>query len=383
MEVQLPLPGELKYSPPVGYSTVSGEETTADPKSICILRLSSIGDVVHTLPVVDLLKERFPETKISWVAEKGMFPLLRHHPNIDQLLLVDSRSWQRGAFTPGVWKVVLSFLRYLRYQEFDIALDFQGLFKSALLARISGANRRIGMSRFDRKESWSSIFLNELGRQTVRKRHIIEKNVALLETLGVHHNNQPLNFHIHPEPEAIQYTERELQKIEMDDFILVNLGGGWITKQWELDKFAQLIDAVYNDLHIPALVIWGPGEKHIADRIVQKCVSPAITSFSTNLSELIAITSKARLMISGDSGPLHLGSAMGIPVVGLYGPTDPLRNGPWNPHDSACTIHYECSPCYQRTCPIGIQCMKKMDVTPVLDAVKKTFYLSASLNQSH
>jgi len=165
-----------------------------------------------------------------------MFPLLRHHPNIDQLLLVDTRSWQRGAFSPTVWKEVLSFLRYLRSQEFDIALDFQGLFKSALLAGISGATRRIGMSRFDRKESWSSIFLNELGRQTVRKRHIIEKNVALLETIGVHHTNQSLNFHIHAESEAIQYIERELQKIEMDDFILVNPGGSWITKLWEIGR---------------------------------------------------------------------------------------------------------------------------------------------------
>jgi ADP-heptose:LPS heptosyltransferase len=88
-------------------------------------------------------------------------------------------------------------------------------------------------------------------------------------------------------------------------------------------------------------------------------------------------------MVSGDTGPLHLASAIGVPVVGIYGPTDPTRNGPWNPQDSACTVHYECSPCYQRTCPIGVQCLKKLDVGPVLDAVKKTFYLSSSLNQNH
>src|SRR5262249_3442139 len=133
MEVQLPLPEELKYSPPVGSSMTSSAGTRAEPRSICILRLSSIGDVIHTIPVVDLLKQRFPNTRITWVAEKGMAPLLRNHPGIDQLLLVDTRSWRRRIVSPGVWKEVFSFLKYLRAQEFDVALDFQGIFKSAAL----------------------------------------------------------------------------------------------------------------------------------------------------------------------------------------------------------------------------------------------------------
>lgn len=382
MEVQLPLQGEKKFNPLAGYLKKSGESTLPEPHSICILRLSSIGDVIHTLPVVDVLKKKFPDVRISWVAEKGMAPLLKNHPGLDQLLLVDTRGWRRKIFSPSVWKEILSFLRYLRSQKFDVALDFQGLFKSALLARLSGAARRIGMSPHDRKESWSGIFLNAFGKQTATRKHIIEKNVAMLETLGVVSEGQSLNFHIYADEEAVQYVERELQKVEIEKFILVNAGGGWITKLWEVDKFAHLIDAIYSDLNMPALVLWGPGEKHIADKIVRKCISPAMITFSTNLSEVIALTGKARLMVSGDTGPLHLASAMGVPVVGLYGPTDPLRNGPWNPHDSACTIHYECSPCYQRTCPIGVQCMKKMEVAPVLDAVKKTFYLSASLWQN-
>lgn len=311
-----------------------------------------------------------------------MAPLLKNHPAIDQLLLVDSRSWRRRIFTPAVWKEIASFLRYLRAQHFDVALDFQGLFKSAVLARITGAARRIGMGREDRKESWSSIFLNELNSQTHQRRHIIEKNLALLESLGISAGNEPLNFHIYPEEEAVHYVENELQKLELDHFVLVNPGGGWITKQWAVDKFAQLIDLIYNDLHIPALILWGPGEKHMADKIARKCISPALISFSTNLAELVALTRRTRLMVSGDTGPLHLASALGVPVVGIYGPTDPLRNGPWNPQDSSCTIHYECSPCYQRTCPIGVQCLKKLDVGPVLDAVKKTFYLSSSLDQN-
>lgn len=311
-----------------------------------------------------------------------MAPLLKNHPAIDQLLLVDSRSWRRRIFTPAVWKEIASFLRYLRAQQFDVALDFQGLFKSAVLARVTGAARRIGMGYEDRKESWSSIFLNELNNQTHQRRHIIEKNLALLESIGISAGNEPLNFHIYPEEDAVHYVENELQKLELDHFVLVNPGGGWITKQWAVDKFAQLIDLIYNDLHMPALILWGPGEKHMADKIARKCISPALISFSTNLAELVALTRRTRLMVSGDTGPLHLASALGVPVVGIYGPTDPLRNGPWNPQDSSCTIHYECSPCYQSTCPIGVQCLKKLDVGPVLDAVKKTFYLSSSLDQN-
>lgn len=338
--------------------------------------------MIHTLPVVDLIKHRYPSSRVTWVAEKTMAPLLKNHPGIDQLLLVDSKNWRRRFLSPRVWREIYSFLKYLRSQNFDLALDFQGLFKSAVLARISGAGRRIGMSRYDRRERWSGVFLNEFCRQTTQKRHIIEKNLALLSSVDITHENQPLNFHIHAEPEAEQYVENELKKLELREFVLVNPGGGWVTKLWDVDRFAQLIDCMYNDLHIPALVLWGPGEKHLADKIIRKCISPAMVSFSTNLSELVAVIQKARLMVSGDSGPLHLASAMGVPVVGLYGPTDPKRNGPWNPHDAACTINYECSPCYQRTCPIGIQCMKKLEVGLVLDAVKNTFYLSASLNQN-
>jgi lipopolysaccharide heptosyltransferase I len=380
MEVQLPLQEEGKYNPPVGYSKRSAAAIPGEPRSICILRLSSIGDIIHTLPVAHLLKERFPAARLTWVAEKGMSALLNHHPAVDQLLLVDTKKWRKRIFSPVVWRELFSFFRYVRMQGFDLALDFQGAFKSAILARFSGAARRIGMARSDRKERWSSIFLNEFSRATTEKKHIIEKNLALLESVGIQSDSLPLQFHIHPEEEAVEYVEQELRKLEVEHFVLINPGGGWITKLWDEDKFAQLIDLIYNDLHIPSLILWGPGERHLADKIMRKCITPAMVSFSTNLSELIALVGKSRLMVSGDSGPLHVASALGIPVVGLYGPTDPVRNGPWNPHDSACTIRYQCSPCNQQVCPIGIQCMKKLEVPQVLDSVKKTFYLSDSLN---
>ena len=309
-----------------------------------------------------------------------MAALLNHHPAIDQLLLVDTKKWRKRIFSPVVWKELTSFFRYFRSQSFDVALDFQGVLKSAVLARFCGAARRIGMARSDRKVKWTSVFLNEFSRLTASKTHIIEKNLALLDKVGIQSENSPLHFHIHPEEEAIEYVEQELRKLEIDEFVLINPGGGWITKLWDEDKFAQLIDLIYNDLHVPSLVLWGPGERHLADRIMRKCITPAMVSFSTNLSELIALISKSRLVVSGDTGPLHLASALSIPVVGLYGPTDPIRNGPWNPHDSACTIRYQCSPCYQKVCPIGVQCMKKLEVPQVLDAIKKTFYLSTSLN---
>jgi heptosyltransferase-1 len=382
MEVQLPLPEEGKYNPRVGYFRKSAEDIPADPRSICILRLSSIGDIIQTLPVAQLLREKFPNTRIAWVAEKSMAPLLKNHPDIDHLLLVDTKNWRRRILKPHVWKEIASFLRYFRDQKFDVALDFQGLFKSAGLARLSGAPRRIGMSRYDRKERWTSILLNEFSVQTVTKKHIIEKNLAVLERLEITPENRPLHFHIHPDEEALEYVDTELKKLELDRFVLVNAGGGWVTKLWDVDKYSELIDLIYNDLNIPTLILWGPGERHLADKIARKCISPALVGFSTNLTELIALIKRSRLLVSGDTGPLHIASALGVPVVGIYGPTDPARNGPWNPHDSACTIHYECSPCYLRVCPIGIQCLKKLDVGPVLDAVKKTFYLSDSLGQN-
>src|SRR5262249_30507576 len=148
-----------------------------------------------------------------WVAEKAMAPLLNHHPGIDQLLLVDTKRWSKPWISPGIWKEVISFIRYFRSQHFDVALDFQGLFKSAVLARISGASRRIGMSESDRRERWSKIFLNEESSQTSGKKHIIEKNLALLERLDIGPGNHPLNFHIHSDEEAIVVVENELKKL--------------------------------------------------------------------------------------------------------------------------------------------------------------------------
>lgn len=312
-----------------------------------------------------------------------MAPLLKHHPEIDQLLLVDTRKWRKHLLSLSTWKEMIAFLRYIRNQRFDVALDFQGLFKSAVLARVTGASRRIGMSRYDRKEKWSSVLLNEFSVQTRDKSHIIEKNIAMLERLTTIEENRALQFQIHPDEEATEYVTQELRKLDLEDFVLIHPGGGWVTKLWETDKFAQLIDMIYSDLNLPALILWGPEERSLAEQIARKCISPVMVSFGTNLSELIALIRNARIMVSGDSGPLHLASAVGIPVVGLFGPTDPLRNGPWNPHDSVCTINYKCSPCYLRVCPIGIQCMKKMEAGPVLDAVKRTYNLSDSLGQNH
>jgi len=382
MEVQLPLPEDRRFNRPVGFSKKSNAASRNEIRSICILRLNSIGEIIHTLPVVDVLKEKFPDARLTWIAEKQMAPLLKHHPGVDQLLLIDSRRWQRGLFSPSVWKEVFLFLQYFRSQEFDVALDFQGIFRTSALARFSGAGRRIGMCRADRHLRWSGFLLNEMNHKTAGKSHRIEKNLAMLESLEIDSANHALNFHIHADEEAVEYVSQELKKLDLQDFILVNPGGGWITKIWELQKFSKLIDSIYNDLNLPALILWGPGEKHMADRIARKCISPAVVSFSTNLSEAIALVAQSRLVVSGDTGPLHVASAMGIPVVGIYGPTDPNLNGPWNPHDSACSINYECSPCHLSVCPIGMQCMKKLDVAPVLDAVKKTFFLSDSLNQN-
>ena len=192
MEVQLPLQADRKYNPPVGLSKKSGADTLSDPRSICILRLSSIGDVIHTLPVAELLKSRFPNARITWIVEKMLAPLLKNNPAIDHLILLDTKRWRRRFISPTVWKEVFRFLRYLRSQRFDVALDFQGLLQSALLARYCGSSRRIGISRFDRKNRWSSFLLNEFSTQTALKHHNIEKNLALLERLDIMPQNQPL-----------------------------------------------------------------------------------------------------------------------------------------------------------------------------------------------
>ena len=335
---------------------------------ILIIKLSSLGDIVHTLPILPLLKDSLPEVEISWLVEKRHQSLLLHHPFIDKLITMDTLRWRKKPLSPSTYGELFASVRELRRRRFDLAIDFQGLIKSGLLAFISGAPLRLGFGKEELREPWSAIFLNRRRRSAANEIHIIDKNLGLLKPLGIdsHQVEFPLVF----SEEADRYVTDGLSALKMKEFIIINPGGGWRSKRWSPEKYASLADMIMDKMEYPIMLSWGPGERDLAMEVASRMRNNSAISFPTDIPQLIALIKKAKLLIGGDSAPLHLAVACKTPVVGIYGPSDPARNGPYHPADVVVRRKVPCAPCYKRDC--GAEpCMGAITPEEVFEAVNR------------
>jgi ADP-heptose:LPS heptosyltransferase len=331
-----------------------------------LVRLSSIGDVVHTLPALLALTRAGHEA--GWIVEPAARPLLEGHP------LLSAGTFEAPAargFALGKARPVLA---RLRAAAFDGALDFQGLWKSAAWARFSGARRVIGFTRAFRRETASALLVRERVPQPAEARHVIDKNLALLRPLGI----EALGLREFPLPdltaEGLRVGEalRALPRspLQPGSFVILNPGGGWESKLWPAERFAALARSLAED-GTRTLVTFGPGEDGLADRIVKASGGAAQKGFPTTLREYVELARRARLVVAADTGPLHLACAVGTPVVALFGPTDPERNGPFRAEDRVVRRTPACAPCYRRQCPTHAGVMSTLPVDEVARAVRE------------
>ncbi len=329
-----------------------------------LVRLSSIGDVVHTLPALAALHRSGWET--GWVVEPPSRVLLEHNPLLDQVTAAPSRR----AFD---WLRAVAALGAVRARGYDAALDFQGLWKSAAWARLSGASRVIGWERAARREPGSALLL----RETVTRiggGHVIDKNLALLGPLGIDAvglREFPLPF----SAEAVGRVDAFLRGLRGDGLVVLNPGGGWASKLWPAERFGQLARELRR-LGLHSLVSFGPGEKGLADRVVAASSGAATRSFPTTLLDYVELARRARLVVAADTGPLHLACAVGTPVVALFGPTEPLRNGPFAPEDVVVRRTPGCAPCYSRSCSRHAGVMDGISLDEVRAAVERRLALA-------
>jgi lipopolysaccharide heptosyltransferase II len=305
-----------------------------------LVRLSSIGDVVHTLPALAALRRAGFEC--GWLVEPAARPLLDGNPALARAVTMPPAR----RFALGEARAALTSLRRAGY---DVALDFQGLWKSALWARLSRAGRSVGFSGDARREPLSGVLLHETLQPRPEAAHVIDKNLALLRAVGV----EALGLREFPLPALDADTERveaQLTALGLERFALLNPGGGWASKQWPVESFGALARGLAGH-GLPSLVTFGPGEEGLADRVVAASAGAAQRSFPTTLRELVALARRATLVVAADTGPLHIACAVGTPVVGLYGPTDPARNGPFSSADVVVREVPPCAPCHRRDCP--------------------------------
>ncbi len=304
-----------------------------------VIRLSSIGDIVHALPAVAALGEAFPQAEITWAVETRYAVLLEGNPFVRRVLTLDTLGWRRRLASPRTWEEAWRGLASLRDAEYDAVLDFQGLVKSALLARWSGSARRLGLAEAHLREPPAALFYTE--RVAVPPgSHAIEEGLALVARLGVPVlRREQWRFPL-PQPEADdRYVEAQLAKRGVRDFILVNPGGGWQSKRWPPDSYAQLVRLLRQGLgperHWSILFTGSAVEEPLVRGILAQADDPRAGYFASTLTQFIALARRARLAVGGDTGPLHLAAAVGTPVVAIYGPTDPARNGPFAADDIA------------------------------------------------
>jgi heptosyltransferase I len=339
---------------------------------ILIVKLGSIGDIVHTLPALAALREGFPDAEISWVVERNLSEILRDNPLLDRLIEVDTKALRRGLMSGETLRAPRQQLRRLRASAFDVALDFQGLLKSASIARLSGARRVFGYSLAGLREPASSIFLSK--RISVPKRtHVIRKGLLLVEgALGIPVPVDPerFSFPISVTPED-ENAASAAANSNGGDYAIINPGGGWPTKLWSADRFGKLADALWSSYGLTSLVTYGPGEEALADAVRQSSETGKARPVMLSLKSFYALAKKARVYVGGDTGPTHLAVAAGAPIVGLFGPTEWWRNGSPRLEDVCVErTDIDCRvDCHRRSCSKWI-CMD-IEVARVFRAVEK------------
>jgi lipopolysaccharide heptosyltransferase I len=321
-----------------------------------IIRLSSLGDIIHTLPAFSSLRRHFPEARIRWAVEGRGREILDLVPGIDEVIVIDRKNWLRSSAP-------------LRRRD-QTALDFQGLVKSGLLTYLSRSRRRIGFRRKNCREALASVFYTERpGFVREDEIHIIAKNLRLLSCLGIEESR--FDFPLAIPTEIRRVAEGKLQAIGYDRgkrLLLLNVGAAWETKRWFSEKWTALVEKIRFEDAFPVL-LWGTGEeKRLAEAIREKTGIPE-APFLT-IPEVMAAIQSASLLVSGDTFALQAAAALSVPVVGLFGPTNPRRNGPFHPRDKVIFYKLECSPCYKRSCPT-LDCLQAIGIEETASAVKE------------
>ncbi len=336
---------------------------------ILIVKLGSIGDIVHTLPSLAALRHAMPQAEISWVVERRSSEILRDNPLLDRLIEVDTKALGRGLMSGETLRAPRQQLRRLRASAFDVALDFQGLLKSASIARLSGARRVFGYSRAGLREPASALFLSKtvaVPKQT----HVIRKSLLLLQgALDIPVPGElsfPISVTAEHETEAQHASANAGGK-----YAILNPGGGWPTKLWGAERFGKLADLLWSNYGISSLVTYGPGELELAENVRRSSVSGKAQPVNLSLKGFYSLARGARVYVGGDTGPTHIAVAAGTPIVGLFGPTEWWRNGSPRPEDICVERNdIDCRvDCHRRSCSKWI-CMD-IEVERVMEAVAR------------
>ena len=329
-----------------------------------IVRLGSLGDVIHGIPVAAALRERYPFARIDWMVDPRYVELLGLVRGLNAAIPVDPRRRLRP---------LMATIRGLRRVRYTAAIDLQGLLKSAVVSWLSGAPRVLGFNRKYARESLATAFYTEAhdpGGEGMyaptETRHVVDINLGLLTPLDVPTGRAEFPITIPDSAVAQAMRERTNGR-----YALLNPGAAWPNKRWPPARLAALSRALRQRHNLSSVILWGPGEQLLAEAVVTAADGAAILSPQTSIADIVAVARYAVVMVSGDTGPTHIASAVGTPLVGIYGPTRPERNGPWLPADQVVSRAAVCECHHLRQCRRERMCLLEIEVEEVLAAVDR------------
>ena len=345
---------------------------------LLIVRLSAMGDVIHTLPAAQALREAFPSATIGWLIEERWAELLcapgaprrgprtAQRPLADWVHAVNLTGWRKSLFTISTAQQIAKVWNDVRAARYEVAVDLQGAIRSAVLARWSGA--RVIYGAAEPRESPASLGYTRPA--IVRGAHVIEQNLSVVEAVVQRKMNVPrVEF-----PQSIEAEQRIGQRLAeagIGEFAILNPGAGWGAKRWPAERYGQVAKALGRD-GLRSILNCGPGEEALA-REAEVASEGAAESMKCSITELIALTRRAKLFVGGDTGPLHLAAALRVPVVAIFGPTDPARNGPyWTSDDtSSVVLRNPVSPTSHARRSVPDEGMLEISAQAVVDAARR------------
>ena len=344
------------------------------PLQILIVKLSAIGDVVHTLAFLHVIHQNFPLAEIDWVVEESAAGIIAGHPVIRRVIISRRKSWRRQLLKDRqhgkVFREISSFAGDLRQIRYDCVIDLQGLLKSGILTGLARGARKVGMAG---AREGASLFLKEPPVPVNYHQHAIDRYLEVASYLGCEWERWRNRIPVSPaDRQAVEQLLAD-HGFKGEALVAINPMAKWKTKLWKPELFADLADRTMNELHC-RVAFTGSGE----DRpIIEKIISgmkniPWNLAGKTGLKELAYLYDRCRVMVTTDTGPMHMAAAMGTPVVALFGPTSPIRTGPYGPGHRVVTSGADCSPCLRKSCE-NWTCMGNITVGSVFEAVKETF----------
>lgn len=333
----------------------------ADPKKILFIKPSSLGDIVHAMPVLAVLRRRFPRSRIAWLVKRQWAELVERMEGVD-------RVWPIGSGIAG-W---LSEVPRLRAERFDLAVDLQGLFRSAAMATLAGCSERIG---FENGREGSPLFYTRRVAVPAPDMHAVDRYLLVAQALGAATPPSPeFRFFISArDREQVAVTLAQAGVQAGARWIAMNVSARWPTKHWPAASFAEAADHIQKEGLGPVVLFGGPEDRADAQAVkALMSTAPADVTGLTPLGVLPALLQSASALVTNDSGPMHVAAAVGTPVVALFGPTSPIRTGPYGKPHRVLTHPVSCSPCFSRTCRnrIDRECLAAIEPARVVEAVK-------------